>query len=120
MLILAVPSKQAFCNGKILPSSPAFFRFRWNLLLTVLRALVTIRTSTTSLRFHRRFSSLFKSWYFSIFFLFFKTYSMVKWTSNIYYCATLFLLVYNYDVWSVSLNFECIIVMAVQTSGCPE
>ena len=33
-----------------------------------------IGTSTTSLQFHRRFHSLFKSWYF---FLFVKTYSYI-------------------------------------------
>ena len=32
-IILAVPSKQGFCNGRILPTSTAFFRYRWNLLL---------------------------------------------------------------------------------------
>ena len=48
LIILAVPSKQAFCNGRILPSSPAFFRYRWNLLLNVPRAPTTIGTSTTS------------------------------------------------------------------------
>ena len=57
-----------------LPSSPAFFRYRWNLLLTVLRAQMMIGTSTTSLQFHRRFLSLFKSWYFL---LFVKTYSYI-------------------------------------------
>ena len=53
-----------------LPSSPAFFRYRWNLLLTVPRAQMMIGTSTTSSKFHRCLCSLFKSWYF---FLFFKT-----------------------------------------------
>ena len=57
-----------------LPSSPAFFRYRWNLLLTVPRAQMMIGTSKTSLQFHRRFHSLFKSWYF---FLFIKTYSNI-------------------------------------------
>ena len=33
LIILAVPSKQGFCNGRILPTSTAFFRYRWNLLL---------------------------------------------------------------------------------------
>lgn len=32
---------QAFCNGRILPSSPAFFRYMWNLWLTVPRAPMT-------------------------------------------------------------------------------
>ena len=68
---------------------------------------MTIGKGTTSLQFHRHFSYLFKSWYFSIFscFFFFMTYSTVKWASDIYYCAVPFLLVYNYDVWSVVLNF---------------
>ena len=46
-MILAVPSKQAFCNSRILPSSPAFFRYRLNFLLTVSRAPMMIGTSTT-------------------------------------------------------------------------
>ena len=27
------PSKQGFCNGRILPTITAFFRYRWNILL---------------------------------------------------------------------------------------
>ena len=60
---------------------------------------------TISLQFHRHFSYLFKSWYFSISSFFFMTYSMVKWASDIYYCAVPFFLVCSYDVWSVVLNF---------------
>ena len=105
--ILAVPGKQPFYNGRILPSSPAFFRYRWNILLAVPRASMMIGTSTTSFQFQRRFSCVFKCWYFLLlllfyYFLFFKTYLMVKWASNIYYCAVPFLAVYNYDVWSHS------------------
>ena len=47
LIILAVPSKQAFFDGSFLPSSPAFFRYRWSLLLTVPRATITIGTGTT-------------------------------------------------------------------------
>ena len=70
-------------------------------------------TSTTSLQFHRRFSCLLKSWY--SFFMFFKTYSMVKWANNIYYCAAPFLAVYNYDVWSHSnlhsFHWLCLLII---------
>ena len=71
-----------------------------------------IGTSTTSFQFQRRFSCVLKSWYLLLllllllllfyYFLFFKTYLMIKWASNIYYCAAPFLAVYNYDVWSHS------------------
>ena len=31
--IVAFPSKQAFRNGRTLPFSPAFFRYRWHLFI---------------------------------------------------------------------------------------
>ena len=50
-------------------SSPAFFRYRWNLFADCSNkgSPMMLVTSRTSLRFYRRFTSVFKSWYFSIF-----------------------------------------------------
>ena len=56
-------------TGSPRPSSPAFFRYRWNLFADCSNkgSPMMLVTSTTSLRFYRRFTSVFKSWYFSIF-----------------------------------------------------
>ena len=56
-------------TGSPRPSSPAFFRYRWNLFADCSNkgSPMMLVTSTTSLQLYRRFTSVFKSWYFSIF-----------------------------------------------------
>ena len=48
LYFLLFPVNKLFVMTEYFPSSPAFFRYRWNLLLTVPRAPMTIVTSTTS------------------------------------------------------------------------
>ena len=67
---------------------------------------MTIGTSTTSFQFHTRLSSLFKSWYFSIFPVLYDLLDGQMGKQYPLLCSSfLFLHVYNYDVWSVVFNF---------------
>ena len=77
LIILVVPSKRAFRNGRILPSSPAFFKCRCS-------------EGSNDDRYKHNFFTIpqmlqltFLVLVFFDLFPFFKTYSMVKWASNI-------------------------------------